>query len=572
MGKLSQWFRTDRSSTAHHPITMRVMRALYDNDILLGNLKGQYGNRTARLLAGWLDASGGTAALGSLRTKLGHHDENVTMVLTGAGPGAHLKIQVARQAVMQLAPGLVCTMGFANTFARQLLAARGVTSWAMRKHRQDLLAQGCEVAQILLGCEHPMRSLACNILESAAVSKLITEKQHIMARNGEFRSLSIDHTYKVALKVIGHSRTQKHNVATIVGLRGSRIALEPSYAESPVASRDIIEKALPVDTLGLVEHVSVDACSAKLFKEMKKVFPNLLGVSLDPHHLCFAVDSHTAKHRTRPTIVGLVMRSVMGKFDVPLVKRAREPLFSGGRLAELTEAQEAIRQHIQLGSMPHAEAKRILKTMDPNTAFPSLTSFMRTIAAVVRLYPDKLDVRHNNTTLRAILCHAASPRQFEWYVNNVRFRSRLPAELARHMASGTTRNEQKHAVLNSHFRQVRLVSDRVMKAELRGFHAAELSKSVTVQGGGLSRKLRGGDMLPVVAAGAALFDDRAWRRFMQVASSTPLADTVAPGAMERRRRRRGPSREQEEIYVAIQARATKRHRTSQWVTAMPPTD
>ena len=55
----------------------------------------------------------------------------------------------------------------------------------------------------------------------------------------------------------------------------------------------------------------------KLFEVLRVMLPQLQSMSRDAMHLCFAVDSHTKKHRIRPTVTGLAMRSIMGKFNIP---------------------------------------------------------------------------------------------------------------------------------------------------------------------------------------------------------------------------------------------------------------
>ena len=52
----------------------------------------------------------------------------------------------------------------------------------------------------------------------------------------------------------------------------------------------------------------------KIDRELRTIFPNLWGISLDPMHLPFKVDGSFRKRRQKPTIVGLVLRAVMRKF------------------------------------------------------------------------------------------------------------------------------------------------------------------------------------------------------------------------------------------------------------------
>eukprot|EP00972_Heterocapsa_arctica_P063845 9419738-Heterocapsa_arctica.AAC.1 len=62
-----------------------------------------------------------------------------------------------------------------------------------------------------------------------------------------------------------------------------------------------------------------------------------------------------------------------------------------------------------------------------------------------------MDTKHDKTTLRKSLVNAATVERFQWYMNNIRYRSNLPKALEGYMAAGTTCNEQFHARLNAHF-------------------------------------------------------------------------------------------------------------------------
>ena len=72
-----------------------------------------------------------------------------------------------------------------------------------------------------------------------------------------------------------------------------------------------------------------DVCSPVLLRELREVFPNLKSLSLDAMHLCFAVDRVAKSWSVRPTVVGLVMRSLMGKFKVASADMAQEALYTG---------------------------------------------------------------------------------------------------------------------------------------------------------------------------------------------------------------------------------------------------
>ena len=305
--------------------------------------------------------------------------------------------------------------------------------------------------------------------------------------------------------MIGHTRAQKNNFVSIVGLRGAPLGLVRAYGEAPVAIRSAVEMAIPHMARGCVEHIASDVCSPKLFTALRVVMPQLKSMSLDAMHLCFAVDSHTKKHRIRPTVIGLVVRSIMGKFNIPSKRLVDTVPYCGQVPLRLTAEEATETAHIRDGDLPHTEAKQCLLQMNPNVAMLSLAEFAHLIAAVVVVYPQHMDTTHDKTTLRRILLHACTPARFQWYLNNVRYRSSIPWQLERFMAAGTTRNEQLHARLNAHYRGTVSISKRVLTAEVNTWLAAEMAVFLKAFTAKLSRRMQRVDMLPFVASTTTIF-------------------------------------------------------------------
>ena len=197
-----------------------------------------------------------------------------------------------------------------------------------------------------------------------------------------------------------------------------------------------------------------DACSTRLFEELQTLLPNLKSCSLDAMHLCFKVDHHTKKHGVRCTTIGLVLRSIMTKFNIPYPVRRRDALYRGERIVGLTSAEQGAIDHIRRGDLPRAEANRVLVDMNPNVAMQSLSEFAELLSAVVVLFPERMDVSQGKATLRQVFVHACSPERFQWYLNNVRCRSALPAHRARLLAAGTDLNMDVSTTLRKDHRPV----------------------------------------------------------------------------------------------------------------------
>ena len=79
----------------------------------------------------------------------------------------------------------------------------------------------------------------------------------------------------------------------------------------------------------------------------------------------------------------------------------------------------------------------------------------------------------NICNLRVSRVYLTKPTHFQWLMNAVRYRSRLSAQQRRALASGATRNEQLHHRLNSHFRQVLHISQRLLEGSVKTWLAAD---------------------------------------------------------------------------------------------------
>ena len=190
-----------------------------------------------------------------------------------------------------------------------------------------------------------------------------------------------------------------------------------------------IQAAISEHARHLVQYIASDTCSRELHVQLKSILPMLKGTSLDPMHICFAIDRLMTKNGTKPTLAGLALRIIMGKFDVRHPALANTHLYSGGKLPKLSKSEEKWRQYISDGSLPMYRAKQILKSLDPNSAFLKLEDFMKVIAAFVVVYSEKLGTAAAKGSFRRSLIHIASPMQFHWLLNNVKCRSTLSPEI-----------------------------------------------------------------------------------------------------------------------------------------------
>eukprot|EP00959_Pyramimonas_sp_CCMP1952_P192851 4032624-Pyramimonas_sp.AAC.1 len=66
--------------------------------------------------------------------------------------------------------------------------------------------------------------------------------------------------------------------------------------------------------------------------------------------------------------------------------------------------------------------------MDPNAPMQSREQFAMLMAAIARVYPERMDVQYDKGTLRAQFIAACAPDRAEFYMNNIRYRARLTPE------------------------------------------------------------------------------------------------------------------------------------------------
>ena len=192
----------------------------------------------------------------------------------------------------------------------------------------------------------------------------------------------------------------------------------------------------------------------------------------------------------------------------------------------------------------------------------SLHEFRRLLAAVVVVYPERMDTKHDKSTLRQILLAACEPHRFQWYMNNIKFRSELPANVEVWVGTGTTRNEQMHARLNSHYHSTVSVSKRMLTAELNTWLAAEMGVFLKAARKKLSRRVHRVDMKTFVTSSTTLFNRTTWGTFRSISQK----EWVSSGSQAKREdiKRKGPSLEQCVIYDTIRGKVVKRVRRSMY--------
>lgn len=562
-GKLAPMFRNMTSGRSMHPRIAQVVRAIFNHDSTIGKLKGDYFARASTLLTKWTSFSASVSSTKTLLTHMGKKDARLRLVLTEEGPEFWL-CGDARLKKARAFGEHFYTMAFANAFARHLFHHGGKVAPAMRAQRAEWTRRGCEVCLLSNIQSEAMCVLAVDIMESVALKAHNLQMKVQLAAKGEFRSLSADATYKLAVKVEGQTSNQAHNYVTAVGFHGCPVGIEPDMGESPQTVQKAIGKIVPVELRKQVEHMALDTTNKKLHDLMTKLLPRLDGLSLDTIHPCMTADKHMMNRKMRSTLIGLVLRSIMGKFAFPEKSRATEPFYTGKELLTQSTEESKYRSQILTGVMPRKEAKRILKSMDPNIAMKSREEFAKLLAALVVIYPQKLDIkRRAKTTLRNTLIAICQPQRAEWYMNNMRFRSRLTPTENNFLGTGTCRNEQVHSTLNTSYAQTVRISKRMLNAQLQMWIGAEMVVFLRAMESSATVSVRRSDLRQIVLDGIELFTTSLWKT--HVASKTAAWVSGLKTQKNARRHRRGVPNDQEEVYNTIRAKILPVKRGSVYV-------
>ena len=144
---------------------------------------------------------------------------DVQLVLTDSGP-QFWKKQDHRLRHTRKIGGVHYTQQFANRLAEQLYLSGGILSPAFNRVCEHWRSQGCEIELLAELRSQTMSGLAADIMESTAVEGLRLELVQEQFEGLQLRSLAMDATYKVPLKVDNYGPNEKHSIVTVVGHHG----------------------------------------------------------------------------------------------------------------------------------------------------------------------------------------------------------------------------------------------------------------------------------------------------------------------------------------------------------------
>ncbi|CAK9064522.1 Uncharacterized protein SCF082_LOCUS33199 [Durusdinium trenchii] len=414
-----------------------------------------------------------------------HIDKHIRLLLDASGPRFVHQHAVDKQLLARRVGNLWMTHAFAEVLFQEILVnhAKVKTTWP--RFMMRAVAQENSLANLLPTHTSSWWPMVEDIFSAPATKEIIQSIQQRAIGRDEYTYLSIDGTFRVCFGVLGqakfndpaavqqqfpfHGADAFARVISIKGRTGAVVGLLPAAGEGPEEIATCITTALPPQALHQVKHVSVDAPSASLVEELRKVLPSLQGVSLDATHIAMRYEQSSGSRKTQGS---MLLRKCLHKFqghDPRLGSDVWGPMFAGKDARRLSAQEEGLRSQILTGKMSGARASRVLVSIEELQVWPTRIQFIEALAALSSTYFSEMGrkLEGRMLTVGRMLYTATAPDKLEWLFNILRHRHNLCATTRMLMPSGTTSNEALHAELNLWFRQIQSVHRSTFQLKLQ---------------------------------------------------------------------------------------------------------
>ena len=407
--------------------------------------------------------------------------------------------------------------------------------------------QGCEVANLLPLHGGVMWRLVQDVITADPIREVRVNLLAQLEDVGEFETLGIDCSVKVAMGVLGQTpnagaagssafaeNDQLRKVLSVVGRTGSVLSLCAIPEESAENICVELTRAFTREQLAGVRHVGSDNPSAHMFDSLKAVLPNLSCLFLDATHLAMAVEKcRDGKH----SATSRALRRVMAKFAAFGAGGGPALPFTGRGAVPLTKAELDLRDAIlgKAKAMSAAQADVFLDQLPCSKPFASRLEFCTALAAIAALYPAEMRRKgHKGRRVGRLLAGALVPSKCAWYFNNHVHRRSLDAQSAALLPSGTTSNEALHNELREAFRQTVRLHQATLATKLMVFSLAKLVVHVLASLRPTTRQMPPGQIRARALAREA-FSQEAWQGLCERREAgRPLRKSVSALARWRR--------------------------------------
>ena len=485
---------SDKSFVVSGSKQLRLIMALYDHDLAAGITPlSTYIARSASMMA----SSAPEARTMKRTTK---YDAYLSLLLDVDGPRFIDLSSVNKPPhYLRVARQSVSSKEFANMVFTQFVLNRGRLDASTRAIKDELQRRGCCTEGLLPTADHNWRGAWARLIElvgySTPVQELIDDCIESAYHRQEWKSISIDCTYKLLLRIRGQAAyrdayTIRAAQATpdeeafycILTIRG-KTGLIPGLPlilgqESDERIIDGVRGCLKEKYLAQLEHAASDDASNDLLLKFRAMCRRFKILSKDPMHLCYGFQRRHKpdKEHTKSYKANRILKGMARKFSMRL-KLQVVPLkfiYDGTNCPPTTMEETDVLTSIADQDADFLWAEAYLDAIDVNTPWTSRVEFMRAINAFMTVYWEECDKESGGSKISNQLRNAAKPASCEWMFNFTRYCDSLPLAEYKTLASGTSSNEALHGELNATFTTKRKRYVTTLELQLRGFHIAKV--------------------------------------------------------------------------------------------------
>ena len=334
------------------------------------------------------------------------------------------------------------------------------------------------------------------IMRSQAIAARRAALLHECVAHGDCTHVSMDGIIRPTRRIMGQedyrvSKTKRNEapigdedaVRRMLSMRsrtGAVLAIAPlTLSEKPEFIANALKRALPPAVLSQVQTIAFDAPTHDLFVTLKRDagMSSLRFLTGDPTHVCFTYESTNGRTQTGGA---RVLRTIQSKFNK--IRPGNTPATWGpphlGEGAVLSAAEERVREKIRACSMPLADARRRLSSLDGNLPYLQRIDYMRDMAALCAVYRDEVvkKTAQAGAPLSTILWRATKPTKVGYYFNHLRRLAAVPERQRPQLSSGTTAVEVLNKEINNVFRHVQYMYQSTL---ILGCEAFAFSKLLT---------------------------------------------------------------------------------------------
>jgi len=473
---------------------LRLIMALYDHDLAAGiTPQPTYIARSASMMA----SSAPEARTMKRTTK---YDAYITLLLDVDGP-RYIDLSSVNKPphYLRVARQSVSSKEFANMVFIQFVLNRGRLDATTRAIKDELQRRGCCTEGLLPTADHNWRGAWARLIElvaySVPVQELIDNCFESAYHRQEWKSISIDCTYKLLLRIKGQAAyrdgyeiraakatPEEEQFYCILTIR-DRTGLIPGLPliqgiESNEKIIVGIRGCLKEEYLAQVEHCACDDPSIELlalFMAMCILFKLL---SKDPMHLCYGFQRRHKpdKAATKSYKANRILKGIARKFSMRLQVQ-EVPLsfvYDGTNCPPTTMEETEVLTSMAAEDAEVSWAEAYLDDSDMNTPWLNRVDFMNAIRAFLAVYWDECDKESGGRKISIQLKNSAQPKECEWMFNFTRYCASLPLAEYQVLPSGTSSNEALHRELNKNFTTNRHRYSTTLELGVRGFHLAKV--------------------------------------------------------------------------------------------------